>query len=61
MLCIIISRIVPKKVEKTNPTILYKAMKNDVEIENIKKAHVKDGVAHTKFMYWLKQALVKKR
>lgn len=49
---------IPKEasiVEKRNPTILMKAMKNDVEIANIIKAHVKDGVAHTKFIYWLKQ------
>ena len=31
-----------------------KAIKNPVEIENLKKAHIKDGVAFTKFMYWLK-------
>ncbi|MEG1715853.1 MAG: aminopeptidase P family protein [Lachnospiraceae bacterium] len=43
------------KVEKVNPTVLFKAMKNDVELENIKRAHIKDGVAHTKFMYWLKK------
>ncbi|GAA0738517.1 aminopeptidase P family N-terminal domain-containing protein [Clostridium oceanicum] len=43
-----------KKIEKENPCILFKAMKNPTEIENIKKAHIKDGVAHTKFMYWLK-------
>lgn len=48
-----------KKVEKQNPTVLMKAMKNPVEIENIKKAHVKDGVAHTKFMYWLKHQIGK--
>lgn len=42
-------------IEKRNPTILMKAMKNDVEISNIIKAHIKDGVAHTKFIYWLKQ------
>lgn len=49
---------VPKEVtmvERRNPTILMKAMKNDVEINNIIKAHVKDGVAHTKFIYWLKK------
>lgn len=49
---------IPKEVtmvERRNPTILMKAMKNDVEIENIIKAHVKDGVAHTKFIYWLKK------
>lgn len=44
-----------KKVEKQNPTVLFKAMKNKVEIENIKKAQIKDGIAHTKFMYWLKK------
>lgn len=42
------------KVERENPTILFKAMKNDVELENIKNAHIKDGVAITRFMYWLK-------
>ncbi|MBF0714429.1 aminopeptidase P family protein [Gemella sp. GH3] len=49
---------IPKEttlVEKRNPTILMKAMKNSVEINNIIKAHIKDGVAHTKFIYWLKQ------
>ena len=37
-----------------NPTLLMKAVKNDVEIENLFKGHIKDGVAFTKFMYWLK-------
>lgn len=32
-----------------------KACKNDIELENLKNAHIKDGVAVTKFMYWLKQ------
>lgn len=26
-----------KKVEKRNPSVLFKAMKNPIEIENIKK------------------------
>lgn len=43
-----------KRVEKPNPTILFKSTKNEIEIANIKKAHVKDAVAHTKFMYWIK-------
>lgn len=38
-----------------NPVTLMKAVKNPVEIENIRKAHIKDGVAVTKFMYWLKK------
>ena len=44
-----------KVIEKTNPTVLMKAIKNDTEIKNIINAHVKDGVAVTKFMYWLKK------
>ena len=48
-----------KRVEQINPCILMKAIKNDVEIENIKKAHIKDAVAHTKFMYWLKNSIGK--
>ena len=43
-----------KIVDSENPTVQMKAIKNPVEIENLKKAHIKDGVAFTKFMYWLK-------
>lgn len=43
-----------KKIDSDNPTVLMKSIKNSVEIENLKKAHIKDGVAFTKFMYWLK-------
>lgn len=38
------------------PTSEWKAQKNPVEIENMKKAHVKDGVAITNFMYFMKHA-----
>ena len=41
-------------VDRPNPTERMKAVKNPVEVENTKRAHVKDGVAFTKFMYWLK-------
>lgn len=44
-----------KKVEEMNPTVLFKAVKNPIEIENFKKAQVKDGIAHAKFIYWLKK------
>ncbi|MDO4595116.1 MAG: aminopeptidase P family protein [Tissierellia bacterium] len=44
-------------VDKRNPTVLMKAIKNKVELENIHKAHIKDGIAHTKFIYWLKKAV----
>lgn len=43
-----------KIIEDMNPCVLFKALKNNVEIENIKNAHIKDAVAHTKFLYWLK-------
>jgi len=46
-------------IEKTNKTLLTKAIKNPIEIENIKKAHIKDGVAVTRFIYWLKQNIGK--
>lgn len=42
------------KIEMANPSILIKAMKNEVELENIRIAHIKDGVAVTKYMRWLK-------
>lgn len=42
-------------VDGMNPSQAFKAIKNDVEIQNTKNAHIKDGVAMTKFMYWLKQ------
>lgn len=43
-----------KIVDADNPAMLMKAVKNPVEIENIRKAHVLDGVAFTRFMYWVK-------
>ncbi len=43
-----------KKVNALNPTMLLKAIKNEVELNNIRKCHIRDGVAMTKFMYWLK-------
>lgn len=46
-----------KIIDKFNPTAAAKAMKNPVEIENERKAHIKDGVAVTKFIYWLKKAV----
>ena len=44
-----------KKINKLNPTVPEKAKKNKTEIENIRKSHVKDGVAVCKFIFWLKQ------
>ena len=50
-----------KKIEGVNPTFLFKAKKNPVEVENERKAHIKDGVAVTKFIYWLKSQIGKTR
>ncbi|MGN0312297.1 MAG: aminopeptidase P family protein [Lachnospiraceae bacterium] len=44
-----------KKVEQQNPAILMKACKNKVEVENIRKAQIKDSVAHVRFMKWMKE------
>ena len=41
-------------VNKINPTVRLKAIKNPTEIKNIKIAHERDGVAMVKFMYYLK-------
>ncbi|CVI71996.1 Aminopeptidase [Clostridiales bacterium CHKCI001] len=41
-------------LNRENPTVQMKAIKNPVELENLRNAHVEDGVAFTKFMYWLK-------
>ncbi len=41
-------------VEGDNPTTLAKAIKNKTESGNFRKAHVKDGIAVTRWMYWMK-------
>ena len=43
------------KIEKTNPEIFFKAVKNEVEIANMRKAQIKDSIAHIKFMKWVKE------
>lgn len=48
-------------LSEPSPIGLLKAVKNPVEIENIRLAHLWDGIAVTKFMYWLKTNIGKKR
>ncbi len=43
-------------MDRPSPTEARKVIKNPVEIQNIRAAHRKDGVALTRFMYWLKTA-----
>lgn len=44
-------------IDEMNPCATMKAVKNATEIENMRKVHLKDGIAVTKFMYWLKHTI----
>ncbi|MCI8860145.1 MAG: aminopeptidase P family protein [Lachnospiraceae bacterium] len=46
-------------IQDINPSEQMKAVKNQTELANIRKAHVRDGVVVTKFMYWLKTQIGK--
>ena len=42
-------------VNESSAVVMMRAIKNPIETKNLRKAHILDGVAVTKFMYWLKQ------
>lgn len=44
-----------KIIKGMTPVAYTKCVKNEKEQDNMRRAHVKDGVAMTKFMYWLKK------
>ena len=44
-----------------NPTELMKAVKNETEQKNLHQSHLKEGVAFTRFMYWLKTKVGKEK
>ena len=44
---------VTKKIA-TNPSVYMKAVKNPEEIKQSRSAHLRDGIAMTRYMYWLK-------
>ena len=44
-----------------DPIYLLKAIKNKQEIKNIKSAHISDGIALTKYLFWLKNNFNKKK
>ncbi|CUQ22327.1 aminopeptidase P family protein [Clostridium baratii] len=48
-----------KVIQDTNITTNLKAVKNNIEIENLKRCQVRDGVAMVKFIKWLKENLGK--
>ncbi len=41
-----------KIIDQLMPTTLRKCVKNEVERKNLKKAHIKDGIAMMRFMHW---------
>ena len=49
-----------KIIKREDPTYLFKALKNKTEIKNMIDAHILDGVALTKFLYWIKKINKKK-
>jgi len=49
-----------KIIKKEDPTYLLKAIKNKIEIDNMVNTHILDGVALTKFLYWIKKINKKK-
>ncbi len=49
-----------KIIKREDPTYLFKSIKNKTEINNMEKAHISDGVALTKFLYWIKNINKKK-
>ena len=55
---LITSKFVIKK--RTDPIYKLKSIKNKIEIKNMIDAHIKDGVAVTKFICWLKNSNVEK-
>ena len=46
-----------KIISCANPSMMFKAIKNNVELEHTRVAHIKDGVAVSKFMIWLKKTI----
>ncbi len=50
-------RVISSDVNEMIP----KSVKNETELDNLRRVHIKDGVAVTKFMYWLKTNVGKHR
>lgn len=53
-----LSQCVPEEVQVLPSDInemIPKSVKNETELDNLRRVHIKDGVAVTRFMYWLKK------
>ena len=44
-----------KVLKQDDPIYLLKSLKNKIEINNLIKSHIVDGVALTKFLHWIKK------
>lgn len=49
-----------KVIEEASMLLMHRAVKNKVELKNLRNSHIKDGVALTKFIYWIKNNIGKK-
>ena len=55
-------RSIPKNVSilnEVNPTTMWKAVKNETELNCARAVHLRDGAALTKFLYWIKKRVGK--
>ncbi len=48
-------------LDLSDPIYYFKAVKSKKEIKNIKSAHIYDGAALTKYLFWLKKNFYKKK
>ncbi|MDY4743143.1 MAG: aminopeptidase P family protein [Lachnospira sp.] len=55
----VISNVNAEPVFGDNPAMLLKSVKNETEVSNLRNVHVDDGVAVTKFIFWLKKNVSK--
>ena len=46
--------------ERIDPIYNFKSIKNKTEIRNMLNSHIEDGVALTKFLYWIKKSEINK-
>lgn len=44
-------------IDTQNPEVLLKAIKNKTEIANLRDVHIDDGLAVTRFIFWLKDTV----
>lgn len=46
-------------IQAESPVIMFKVVKNPVEAEGMRNAHIRDGVAVIKYLHWLEQNINK--